>query len=300
VQLSLHKAAAGVRVAETSAAAPAASVANTRWNGWDDADQKYRLQLEAAGRGTWTTADNKQSRLLTWKQQGSVVTMTFSDKSVLKAVIAGRTMSGYVHVPEHKADLDFGNGRSEINTIAESFEGYFFELSDGAANAGSVVSGSGQLTGGIMLLKKPAPAELPEATGDASERVKQLIEILKTGSSNTRKAAAEELATMGNDALPAVPYLVQIVGQRALTPPEALTAFQIIGRADGSRVAAARALKKLDEDKLIPALEQARQCPSIHVQRWAAQSINNLKGVPNNPPANQPKKFYELKNKLKM
>src|SRR5262249_44810334 len=121
-----------------------------------------------------------------------------------------------------------------------------------------------------------------------------LIEKLKEGSSNDRTAAADELGKLGNEALPAMPWLVKIVSMKGPTNFEVFSK-----RVDPGRVAAARAINKIDSTQLRPALQQAQQCTYLYVQIWAQQSLKNLNGEASGTPAQQPKRFKELSGPLK-
>jgi len=74
-------------------------------------------------------------------------------------------------------------------------------------------------------------------------------------------------------------------------------------KADAVRVAAAKALYKIDKAEAIKALESATQCQHAGVRFWATKTLENLNGgnaaVPANPPTTTRKRFAEPSGRFK-
>jgi hypothetical protein len=68
------------------------------------------------------------------------------------------------------------------------------------------------------------------------------------------------------------------------------------GRADPVRVAAAKALAKIDRLELEKALERALGCNNLGVQVWAKKCLDNLRGT---KPSASPKRFAVPAGKFK-
>lgn len=117
------------------------------------------------------------------------------------------------------------------------------------------------------------------AADEPTAEVKALIEVLKSGGWDEKKEAADKLKELGPAARPAAEMLAKLVGLPRLTPREALNTTEglLLPVADPARVAAMKALYKIDKAKLKPALEQAlKEAPSQKVKLWAKKVLENL------------------------
>ena len=129
------------------------------------------------------------------------------------------------------------------------------------------------------------PSDKPAPANAEGKSVAELIQQFKTGVRDDQVRAAVKLGDIGVNAKDAVEELASAVGFQRSTKFEAMVVgfgggiAMAQGTADPVRVAAAKALFKIDKDALIAALEKARGCTNLGVQVWAKKCLDNIRGA---------------------
>jgi Mg-chelatase subunit ChlD len=135
-----------------------------------------------------------------------------------------------------------------------------------------------------------------------NDDVASLIGKVESGSEADQLAAAQRLGELGARAKAAVAPLANLVGQRTPSRRELMMMnFGVAGTltAGPVRIAAVKALYKIDRAAAINALESATQCSHPGVRRWANATLDNALG---RAPSSQPpkKRFSEPAGRFKV
>jgi von Willebrand factor type A domain-containing protein len=134
----------------------------------------------------------------------------------------------------------------------------------------------------------------------AKPQIDTLIANLKSNSPETRRAAAVSLGELGDAAKPAVPAMIERIGDLRGT----LAGTQMM-TVDESRIAAVVALKRIAPDKVEEALQGAAQSRDLPLRLFAVKLLKDLKSgsgskgdgkEANSPP---PKRFAEPAGRFK-
>jgi serine/threonine protein kinase len=138
--------------------------------------------------------------------------------------------------------------------------------------------------GGLALFagKRPPPSgNLPKSAPQSvvmAAQVQALVKQLKDGAAEVRATAAESLGTLGADAKPAVPALIERIEDEVWS----IGGFSRDNASGNtSKDAAVAALLTIAPEEVEPALVRATEAKSLRVRTWAAAKLGTLsKDIP--------------------